>query len=150
MERHTYENVDTDGFADTSVGAVRAGAGFPVKIDEQIIVADSEPLSEHPAGGLDAYLPVGARLIARPTGYRFPIHIAVHSCLAKIAARTLKALQSARQELKGRVYSRKTYSVASLLNDNFPLQIVMTRLVVRTVSATPYDDGSAWKKVTKG
>ena len=141
MERHTYENVDTDGFADTSVGAVRAGAGFPVKIDDQIIVADSEPLSEHPAGGLDAYLPVGAGLIARPTGYRFPIHIAVHSCLAKIAARTLKALQSARQELKGLMYFgsfRKTYSVMSLLDDNLPLHIVMTRLVVRTISATPY------------
>ena len=147
MECHTYENVDADSFVDTSVGAVRAGAGFPVEIDDQIVVAGSESLAEHPAGGLDAYLPVGARLIARPTGYRFPIHIAVHSCLAKIAARTLKALQSARQELKGRVYFRKTYSVVLLLGDNFPLQIVMTRPVVRTVSATPYDDGSAWKKV---
>ena len=90
MKRHTYENVDTDGFADTSVGAVRAGAGFSVEIDDQIVVAGSESLAEHPAGGLDAYLPVGARLIARPTGYRFPVHVTVHFLLGEDRGADLK------------------------------------------------------------
>jgi hypothetical protein len=104
VERHTYEDIDAYGFSDASVGAVRARAGFPIKVDDQIVVADSEPLGEHPAGGLDAYLPVTAGLIARPTRYRFPVHVSVHSCLAKIAGRTLKSPQARRQELMGAMY----------------------------------------------
>src|ERR1700722_17186898 len=112
VERHTYEDIDACGFSDASVGAVRAGPRLPIQVDDQVIIADSESLAEHPAGGLDAYHPVSAGLIARPTRYRFPVHVTVHSCLAKIAGRTLKSSQAGRQELKGAIYFssfRKTY-----------------------------------------
>src|ERR1700677_4823482 len=90
VERHTYEDIDTDGSADASVGAVRSGARFPVEIDDQIVIADSEPLGEHPAGGLDAYHPVSAGLIAWPTGYRFPVHVSVQFLLGEDRGADLK------------------------------------------------------------
>ena len=54
MECHTYEDVDAYGFADTSVGAVRPGGWPPVKVADQVIVANSGPLAEHPSGRQDA------------------------------------------------------------------------------------------------
>ena len=39
-ERHTYEDIDAYGFSDASVGAVRARAGFPIKVDDQIVIAE--------------------------------------------------------------------------------------------------------------
>jgi hypothetical protein len=74
MEHHTYKYVDTDGAARALAGAVRTGARLPIQIDDQVVIAGSGPLADHPPRVPDADQPVGAGLISRPTGYRFLVH----------------------------------------------------------------------------